>query len=122
MVYTIEAAINRGVEVLNRHSPHWFTLIDLARLDIAICTDCIVGQVFGSDDFGGNLRKLGVDTTYEASDYGFDVDDDEYNAEELEAAWRHRIEWMREDAPASIAAARAGLADAYPGNPGYNFG
>ena len=90
---SLQAAIDRGVELLNKHTPHWFTLINLDRFDITVCTDCIVGQVFGTDNFAESLRELGVPDTWSAYEFGFDVEDTDFDSqEELEALWVDVIE------------------------------
>ena len=83
--------IDRGVDLLNAHTPHWFKLIDLGRLNLSICSDCIIGQVFGTDEFAATVEGL-VPEAY-PSDYGFDTDEDyEGGYAELTNAWVSRIE------------------------------
>ena len=85
----IGASIDRGVALLNAHTPHWFKLIDLATFDITVCGDCIVGQVFGNGNFADNCNTLGIEDSWDSSHFGFDVEDHEQ--EELEEAWVDRI-------------------------------
>lgn len=40
--------VDRGIEYLNKTEPYWFHKIDLEKLDIDSCMDCVVGQVFGN--------------------------------------------------------------------------
>ena len=99
----IEAAIDRGVKLLNAYSPHWFKVIDLATFDITVCSDCIVGQVFGNPNFGANIATLGVTDTWSAFQFGFDTDD-EYPQQELEEAWVDRITEYRDNPGAALTA------------------
>ena len=104
MLYTdrIDRAIDRGVELLNAYTPHWFDMIDIRTFDIAICTSCIVGQVLPDYNWLPGLEKLGVGEEEPASMYGFDVDF-EMETQDLQDAWVDRIEWMIEDADAANA-------------------
>ena len=93
---SLQAAIDRGVELLNKHTPHWFTLVNLDRFDITVCGDCIVGQVFGTDNFAEALRELGVPDSWSAFEYGFDVEDTDPDGQvELEELWAELIEKRR---------------------------
>ena len=90
---SLQAAIDRGVVLLNKHTPHWFTLVNLDFFDITVCTDCIVGQVFGTSNFAAALSELGVPDSWHAYEYGFDVEDgDTDSQEELEQLWADLIE------------------------------
>ena len=88
----VQAAVDRGTKLLNAFSPHWFTVIDLAKFDIEICTDCIVGQVIPGRNFGEACTILGVPDSNNSYVYGFDVEESAMEAEELEAVWVARIE------------------------------
>ena len=83
-------AIDRGVDLLNEHTPHWFKLIDLKRLELSVCADCIIGQVFGTDDFTEAFEAFAPEGT-EPYMYGFDTDDGE-DYTELTDVWTGKIE------------------------------
>lgn len=51
--------VQRGVELLDRVRPGWERSIDLGSLDIAICTRCVLGQLFGH--YVDGKEALGID-------------------------------------------------------------
>lgn len=55
---TVEERVASGVYMLDIFSPDWRKKIDLARLDIRSCRDCVLGQVFGEYEDG--MRALGL--------------------------------------------------------------
>ena len=102
----IQAAIDAGVKLLNAHTPHWFNLIDLSTLDLSICSDCLMGQIFPNSSWEEALDLVGVTQTDDplqpnnADYFGFDTDDDvgDYGYPELTAAWVAEIETQRDKA------------------------
>lgn len=45
----IEAHVADAACVLDEHKPGWYESVDLSILDMASCTNCILGQVFGGE-------------------------------------------------------------------------
>lgn len=44
---TTEARVGEGAKWLDRHKPGWLGQINLNRLDLATCGECVLGQTFG---------------------------------------------------------------------------
>lgn len=85
---TIAERVAAGAAWLDEHEPGWVDRIDLGRLNIRRCADCIGGQLGGwwskfaaryDDEPGFNIYRLGLDT----------LDLEEYPP--LTAAWRDLI-------------------------------
>lgn len=103
-------AVNRGVELLDRHSPDgimWPYRIDLAELDVADWRSCVLGQLYGGDYVTGvrELERATGEThvgwlTFGVR-HGFEVSagDGTYRTlgdyEGLRRAWLTRIESLR---------------------------
>lgn len=66
----LAANVERGARLLDEHDPLWWLSIDPAALEMADCSRCIIGQLFGVDD---NLT--GSSTYFEATKvlFGHDV-------------------------------------------------
>jgi hypothetical protein len=80
----------RGAMLLDTNVPDWIDRIDLSRLNVGRCQDCLLGQLFGSYQFG--LSGLGLYQGKEMSSYGFNTNsDNEFGYEELTEAWRDLI-------------------------------
>lgn len=93
---TVAERVERGAALLDEKRPGWVQVIDLDRLDIWSCTDCIGGQLDGGYD--ATMDLLGIGHTEEARAHGFDghglsYGDGEYEA--LNAAWRDLIRQRR---------------------------
>jgi hypothetical protein len=93
---TIAERVARGAALLDEREPGWWQRIDLSKLDIKSCEDCIAAQL-GKGDYLDGLHAIGV-TCYEDEDgCGFDGAGDEY--ESLAEEWRLAIEERRGDEP-----------------------
>lgn len=55
---TVEERVASGAYMLDVHAPGWRDKIDLDRLNVRSCDDCILGQVFG--EYTTGLIELGV--------------------------------------------------------------
>ena len=104
----IDRAVDRGTELLNEFSPHWFKIIDLATFNIELCSDCLIGQLLPDYGFADGFDVLigassdVVAGTTEPSTFGFDTGEDvEY--EDLGEAWVERIEELRDSSAADAA-------------------
>mgnify|MGYP001564744249 FL=1 len=66
--------VERGAEVLDRVYPGWWRKIDLDRLDMKDCSDCLLGQLYG--DYRSGLVKIGLPERpiWESIEWGFDAD------------------------------------------------
>lgn len=54
----IPLLVAQGVALLDIKRPGWFKDIDLVRLELDNCNDCVLGQIYGYFDPG--LRNLGI--------------------------------------------------------------
>ena len=93
MIEPLSESVQRGIVLLDRKQPDWFTRIDTQRLDINECYDCILGQLFGSYTEG--RKQLDLLDRYDAST-GFIGDNESYGVI-LTEYWRAAIrERMRD--------------------------
>lgn len=76
------AKVNAGIALLDREQPGWREKIDLDTLDLASCSVCVLGQVFG--DYDDGIDALGVS----GYDYGFNTMG---GMQELTAAWKEAL-------------------------------
>ena len=89
----VSRQVARGAALLDEKIPGWAARIDLARLQMASCHDCVIGQLFPvkSDrvtPYGKGMAALGVwDLRGDAAGHGFDGAD----ADALGAEWRRVI-------------------------------
>lgn len=60
-----------GITFLDKRKPDWRGYISLARLDTKNAFKCILGQIYGSYEFG--LTVLGI-THVESEAYGFNIE------------------------------------------------
>lgn len=97
---TVTNRVKRGTTLLDCHIPDWPERIDLAELDLFSCSECMLGQLFGS--YGSGLTALdirthGLDDT-EAIRHGFEANAvsraEDY--EKLTAEWRSVIRVRRQ--------------------------
>src|SRR6187397_3752446 len=68
---SLEAAVSRGVKLLDRKRAGWARKVKVTKLDMSDGCNCIVGQNFDGD-YDGGFHQLGItgNTDYR---YGFDV-------------------------------------------------
>lgn len=83
----IQQRVARGIALLDRKRPGWWSRIDLSIFNIGSPWDCICGQLYGS--FGRAIERLGIDGPWTPVDFGF------LGTYLLEAEWRRRIELLR---------------------------
>jgi len=89
-----EAQVNRGVALLDKKVPEWRDRVDWPTLNMAMCEDCIGGQIAGTffrfiDEFIPRSKEKGK--LDQATWYGFDT---EWRAGERCYAGLQR-EWLR---------------------------
>jgi hypothetical protein len=95
-VSEITKRVERGAALLDEKRPGWWQGIDLDRLDISSCSDCIAGQIGGGNYLIG-AEGAGLWTWEEDVAHGFGAEAAsfaEYGA--LTAAWRDLIVRRRE--------------------------
>ena len=91
------AAVKRGADVLDKQMPDWLHRVDLDRLDLGSCVQCVLGQLSGRHDFAAYesvLRELAPEDENEedwAERHGFDTSSLDYDYEELTTAWKQYI-------------------------------
>lgn len=81
-----------GAKLLDVLKPGWAQRIDLDRLDLADCSACVLGQLFG--DFGVGAERLFTmrpDTFNAAKECGFDKDGFAESWSSLNVSWRNEI-------------------------------
>lgn len=102
--------VARGATLLDERRPGWWRdaepgLIDLDRLNIEDCADCVLGQLYPADSpFGSyehGLRALGITARNEAVAYGFISADGSD-----EAAWEIENDCLQHEWSCLIAARR----------------
>jgi hypothetical protein len=101
----IEERVARGAALLDEYVPAWFNKVDLDRLDIGNCTNCILGQVFGSYQVGFNtLAELAPEKEFlwegdEAFGFSETAGSDADELSSLNRAWRVEIEKRTQATP-----------------------
>lgn len=81
-----DAAIDKGIELLDAQVPNWCKQMQLDHLDLADVNSCVLGQVYGH--FGHGLNALNM---HGGSDlYGF-IAKDGRDAVYLTRRWKQRI-------------------------------
>lgn len=64
--------VEMGAALLDQHQPGWDSTVNLADINMARTSNCVLGQVFGS--YYDGLRALGLDDSSEGgarTAYGF---------------------------------------------------
>lgn len=88
-----EIEVRRGIALLDRVRPGWIDEVDLGKLNINCCLDCVLGQLFGDYRFG--YYELRLDTIPERQFYGFSYDDGLVESTTLTNTWRILIQEER---------------------------
>lgn len=93
---SIAERVAAGAGLLDEHAPGWADRIDIDRLNISLCSRCVLGQLYG-DYFRGLDAIPAIGTSGDEvgpADYGFFHTDEGWFPEddELTAAWRALIE------------------------------
>jgi hypothetical protein len=57
-VSTIAERVAKGTALLDEKLPGWWRAINLVRLELNDCQDCLLGQLFG--DYDDGLPELGL--------------------------------------------------------------
>jgi len=92
----VEAAVARGAELLDRIEPGWAARIGLGLLDMASCSRCVLGQVYGDYSFAHRVWDV-IDDGDDAVAYGFEIRhrptfaEDQDAWEDLERLWADEI-------------------------------
>ncbi len=83
--------VGAGAALLDGRLPGWRDLVDVDRLDLAVCDECVLGQIFG--DYSRGVDALGL-TQADAIQLGFDrAPRGSWNT--LTSAWRFLIRSAR---------------------------
>jgi hypothetical protein len=93
-----EKEIARGAALLDQQFPGWDEHIDVERLDMLECADCIFGQFFGSYDDGVRTFPQFVRSNNERYSHGFSLKTNSENDprwNELRDAWVRLITLRR---------------------------
>lgn len=100
-------AVKRGIYWLDENHPNWAQDIDLEKLDMSECTECVIGQAVGGYSYTINLAATGTpdDWNHKVStqwsvDHGFEYPGPvayasgapiNYGYEELETLWSDEV-------------------------------
>jgi hypothetical protein len=68
---SMQERVAAGAARLDDRMPGWASRIDVANLRMAICAQCILGQLFG--DFECGCSSLEIDPSFAAFGFGFDL-------------------------------------------------
>lgn len=93
-----QSRVNRGAALLDAEFPGWFERIDTDSLDIATCSRCVLGQVYG-DYLMGVLKVLPSEDTDDAywnrvAEYGFTLRDDDADINDAPDSVVERKSWF----------------------------
>ena len=61
----IEQRVQRGVKLLDEYDPDWFKQINLEKLDLSNCHECLLGQLFKSFGHGVDIFFKEVEDSVE---------------------------------------------------------
>jgi len=105
----IRDEVKKGAALLDKHMPGWELKIDIPKLDMHDCFQCILGQSFIEDGaeyglgtvfispYGAALWKLDLLNDEEAADYGFALDGIRTNWDDSDADIdRKRAKWHQD--------------------------
>lgn len=86
--------VRAGMELLDERGPDgWERRIDLQRLNISSCEECVCGQLYGN--YADALPKLGINS---GRGYGF-VMSNRASTRELQVEWERAIAERRRGTP-----------------------
>lgn len=85
------AEVAKGILFLDKKRPGWRSLIDLRRLDLLSCKDCILGQGFGHYLIA--IDELHLPNVADRVEYGFAVEPKSPDADykELAEEWKKQL-------------------------------
>ena len=76
--------IQSAIQVLNKEIPNWRDKIDIDKLNMDSCYNCILGQLYGSSTIApAIIRRTHYDTFYESNSHSY---------EKLNIAWKKALE------------------------------
>lgn len=87
-----------GAQVLDARQPGWALLIDIGRLDMGSCADCILGQLAGIYVWSGQtaLADLVGDGGKRAIELGFDLSMPEPVDQEAKIRYRRNMRVLQD--------------------------
>jgi len=87
-----EQQIARGMALLDERRPGWREEIDPGSLDLEDDSMCVLGQLYGVDDFIDGLDAVGL-SMYQPIEHGFDIGNDDLPElyAVLTAEWRQAL-------------------------------
>lgn len=92
----LQEYVNNGAKLLDKKCPGWFLKIDLKKLDLADCFNCVLGQLFG-DYAEGKIQLFNniqtTKATKQSRECGFtsSFSDFTQNTKNLSQLWRNKI-------------------------------
>lgn len=101
----IPARVAAGTAVLDENDPDWWQEqeLDLDRLDLSNCLDCMLGQRYGT--FTRGRFRLGLGLVHQAQAFGFLVlswTNGMVEARALKAEWTRVVRARRAEAAAEV--------------------
>lgn len=90
-------AAAKGAALLDQEHPGWHEKIDVSRLDMRDCGECVLGQLYGVYGTGLDAleRKTGLPVWEERVEYGFTTGGPHRSSGILGAAWMSEINFRR---------------------------
>jgi hypothetical protein len=85
-----EAEVKNGIRLLDEKVPGWAKRINLAKLDMESCHNCILGQLFGLYETGLYAIGAVISNTKENTEEGFFCHKEE-DSDKLKEVWRTEI-------------------------------
>lgn len=83
--------VDRGSKLLDKIEPGWADLIDLNDLNMGVCVDCILGQLYGNYQLGINVLPEEQLPEYYGFNIPFDLSIERYSYYALGQAWKEEI-------------------------------
>ena len=84
----VEKRVRAGIQFLDKqYGRKWREKVDLDRLNMVSCFDCLLGQIM--ENYDSHLKKLGL-TSDRAADLGFDLSTEDIFSmwQDLTQTWR----------------------------------
>lgn len=89
----MRARVSRGARLMDAECPGWHNRIDVDALNLASCTECVLGQEFGRFSIGMEQMPIWM-----GSDYGFALAPKELGtAVEVRRDWNLLTEYWLEE-------------------------
>jgi hypothetical protein len=86
--------VARGARLLDQKRPDWYRDINIDTLDMGVCYDCILGQLYR--DYGNGVHAV-LAITDEPANYGFSIHREYGEPPASEKEWKLLADvWIKE--------------------------